>query len=225
MPTGGPAGDNLGCDRPDHLASRCRIRMSPSSPRLAVDDGDAVARAVDLTRLFCSPPERFGEFRPVHAEEVPQPARGLLDHHDHMTVAMERFHGGPVRLRVVATADGTANGDPSLYAREILLVGPAGTVVQHGIVRLDLGRVDETVAAAVRGARVPLGRILIDAGLLRDVQRVRLLEVVPGPHLAVLFAGSARSQPTARTFGRVADISLDGRPAVELLEIVAPVGG
>jgi hypothetical protein len=197
--------------------------MSPSPPRHAVDDGDPVARAVDLTRLFCSPAERFGTFRPLPADEVPQPHRGLLDHHDHMTVAMERFHGGPVTLRVVATADGTAE-KPAVYAREILLIGPTGKVVQHGIVRLDLGRVDEAVAAAVRGARVPLGRILIDAGLLRDVQRVRLLEVAPGPHLAALFAGSAWSQPMARTYGRVADISLDGRPAVELLEIVATGG-
>jgi hypothetical protein len=161
---------------------------------------------------------------------VPQPYRGLLDHSSHMTVAMERFHGGPVALRVVATADGTA-ADPTAYSREILLIGPAGTVVQHGIVRLDLRHVNDDVAAAIRAARVPLGRILIDAGLLRDVQRVQLLEVSPGPHLAALFAGAARSgpienaQPVGRTFGRVAEISLAGRPAVELLEIVAPVAG
>jgi hypothetical protein len=204
--------------------------MSSSPPRRSADASDPVVRAAELAQLFCSPLHRFGGFRAAVAAEVPQPHRGLLDHSSHMTVAMERFHGGPVALRVVATADGTA-ADPTAYSREILLIGPAGTVVQHGIVRLDLRHVNDDVAAAIRAARVPLGRILIDAGLLRDVQRVQLLEVSPGPHLAALFAGAARprpietAQPVGRTFGRVAEISLDGRPAVELLEIVAPAAG
>lgn len=202
-----------------------------SLPPLQPDEvGDPVARALALAGLFCSPTERFGRFRPVAAADVPEPYRRVLDHDSHMTVAMERFHGGPVSLKVVATAEGggtdpaysTREGGKGRYAREILLIGPSGTVVQHGIVRLDLARVDRTVAAAVRGARVPLGRILIDAGLLRDVQRVRLLEVLPGPHLAALFGGPDCGRSPAPMYGRVAEISLDGRPAVELLEIVAP---
>ena len=64
---------------------------------------------------------------------------------------------------------------------------------------------------------MPLGRILIDAGLLLQVQRVALLEVMPGPHLRALFAGA-----TGSTHGRVAEIVVNGRPAIELLEIVAP---
>jgi hypothetical protein len=204
--------------------------MSSSPPCRSADASDPVVRAAELAQLFCSPLHRFGGFRAAVAAEVPQPHRGLLDHSSHMTVAMERFHGGPVTLRVVATADGTA-ADPAAYSREILLIGPAGTVVQHGIVRLDLRHLNDAVTAAIRAARVPLGRILIDAGLLRDVQRVRLLEVSPGPHLASLFSGPAGSRPggstrpAGRTFGRVAEISLDGRPAVELLEIVAPAAG
>jgi hypothetical protein len=72
-----------------------------------------------------------------------------------------------------------------------------------------------------------LGRILIDAGMLREVHGVRLLEIVPGPHLQKLFAGLAGARAdliaAARpVYGRVADIQLDGLPAVELLEIVAP---
>jgi chorismate-pyruvate lyase len=135
-----------------------------------------------------------------------------------MTVAMERRHGGPVGLRVVAelSADaGEAAGD--WYAREILLLGPSGAVVQHGIVRIDLNAVGPAVAAAIRAGKIPLGRILIDAGLLLEVQRVGLVAVEPGPHLAALFAGA-----TGPAYGRVAEIVVNGRPAVELLEIVAP---
>jgi len=194
---------------------------------------DAVARAHGLAGLFCSPMERFALFRSVRAESVPEPFRGLLDHRSHMTVAMERFHGAAVRLRIAAVFDGNSaaeieGGTPAGYAREILLLGPGGRVVQHGVVRIDLTAVGPGVAALIRAGQAPLGRILIDAGLLREVQRVELLEVLPGPHLASLFGIDAVAKPAAAaghgTFGRVAEISLDGRAAVELLEIVAPQG-
>ncbi|MFM9058255.1 MAG: hypothetical protein ACKOSQ_03855, partial [Planctomycetaceae bacterium] len=60
----------------------------------------------------------------------------------------------------------------------------------------------------------PLGRILVEAGALCEVGDVRLLEVVPGPHLARLVG----PRPT---FGRVATIAIAGRPAIDLLEIAA----
>ena len=200
------------------------MKSEPDSP-------DPVARARALVRLFCRP-EEFGGLRGVASEEVPEPARTLLDHRSHMTVAMERFHGGSVRLRVVARADDGTERVPNAgrYAREILLETQEGSVVQYGIVRIDLAHLDRATAAAIREARRPLGRILIEAGMLRDVHRVQLLEIVPGPHLQNLFRPQFRLQasPSPKAsrnqpvYGRVADIQLDGRPTVELLEIVAP---
>ena len=67
------------------------------------------------------------------------------------------------------------------------------------------------------GAKVPIGRVLIDAGMLRDVHDVGLVEVVPGAGLAGLLEMDDRRRCT---YGRVAEISLAGRPALELLEIV-----
>ena len=189
------------------------------------DTRDPVARAEALVRLFCSP-GNFGVIRSVAPGQVPDPARTLLDHHSHMTVAMERFHGGEVRLRVVASVnDGSDKPThPAWYAREILLETQGGKIVQHGIVRIDLTTLDAAAAQAIREARRPLGRILIEAGMLREVHSVSLLEVVPGPHLHALFRLPDRrgAAADAMVYGRVADIQLDGRPAVELLEIVAP---
>jgi hypothetical protein len=99
-----------------------------------------------------------------------------------------------------------------------LLVRGDGTVVQHGIVRIDLAAIPAPTAAAIRERRTPLGRILIDAGLLCDVQNVLLLRVTAGPHLAALFGGAAGMI----AYGRVAEIRVAGAAAVELLEIVAP---
>jgi chorismate-pyruvate lyase len=172
---------------------------------------DPVARAQDLVRLFCDP-TGFGGLRGVPAAVVPEPARAMLDHRSHMTAAMERVHGS-VGLRVVATAsDGR-------YAREIILEDTSGRPVQYGIVRIDLAALDEEIARRIREARRPLGRILIDGGVLREVHDVALLEIVPGPHLRRVLALPDGTEPL---HGRVAEIELNGRKAVELLEIVAP---
>jgi hypothetical protein len=178
---------------------------------------DAVSRARSLADLFSGDPaDGFGTFAPVAAAEVPQPARTLLDHISHMTVAMERFHGAAVDLRVVAEVD-LPDGR---YAREILLTVPGsgaapGRVVQHGIVRIDLGCIAPAVAARIRRREQPLGRILVTAGMLCEVHDVALVSILPGPHLARLLSDR-------RTFGRVASIAVDGRSAIDLLEIVAP---
>lgn len=177
---------------------------------------DPLARAEALLRLFHSPADGFAEIRAAKSCDVVEPYRSLLDHRSHMTVAMERHHGTAVGLRVVKVVESGDGGDG--YAREILLERSPGSVVLYGIVRIDLRAVDAATAAAIRAARIPLGRLLIEAGFLRDVHRVSLLRVVPGRGLAELFGGVA----VGETFGRVADISLSGRPAVELLEVVAP---
>jgi chorismate-pyruvate lyase len=190
-------------------------RILPVLAAMPPPDSSAIGRALSLVREFCPEPAGFGRFQERKSDAVPEPARRLLDHHSHMTVAMERFHGVPVGLRIVAERPAAAG---NRYAREILLVRGDGRVVQHGIVRLDLGAVPPDTAAAIRAGRAPLGRILIDAGLLCDVQRIGLLEVAVGPHLATLLG----IPEAAVAFGRVAEIRVGGALAVELLEIVAP---
>ena len=119
-----------------------------------------MSRADALLRIFHPSGEDFAAVQPVAAAAMPAAFRTLLDHASHMTVAMERHHGGPVTLQVVQVASGAADGRG--YAREILLARDDGMVVQYGIVRLDLSAVDAATAAAIRAAEVPLGRLLIE---------------------------------------------------------------
>jgi chorismate-pyruvate lyase len=182
-----------------------------------VRDQTACARSRELVTLFHDSPLRFGECHAVSSAGLPEAARQLLDHTSHMTVAMEQFHGEPVTLRVVSRTD-SASGR---YAREILLGLGDGRVVQHGIVRIDLGTLPRETAAAIRAESVPLGRILLQAGLLCTVHDVQLLRIVVGPHLAALFGIPLGTE----TYGRVATIGLGGQPVIELLEISAPVSG
>ena len=184
---------------------------------MPADESPAVSRAAELVRAMDIEPAEFGRFREVPVGSVPDVPRRLLDHRSHMTVAMERSCGGPVALRVVAERP-AASGTDGRYLREILLTRGDGKVVQHGIVRIDLMAIPAPTAAAIRERRIPLGRILIDAGLLCDVQNVQLLELTAGPHLAALFGAKVG----AVAYGRVAEIRVAGVAAVELLEIVAP---
>lgn len=196
--------------------------VPPPAPQFP-PSGAAVERALELVRIFSAPGPQYAAFRAVPPDGVPEPARTLLDHTRHMTIAMEQRYGTPLGLRVIARAldAGADDGKSPWYAREILLLSPGGEPVQYGIVRINLDRVDAATANAIRAARIPLGRVLINAGLMREVQRVELLEIRPGPRLASLFGRLPTSDlEIAPTYGRVAEITLGGHPAVELLEIV-----
>jgi hypothetical protein len=132
-----------------------------------------------------------------------------------MTVTVERFHNGPVDVRVLDTL---VSGDH--YARKILLTRHGdGVVVQFGIMRLDFSCVSPDVRCEVESQATPLGRILIQHNVLRGVHLRRLWRVTPGEDLRRHFSISS----DAVTYGRTAIIDCNGRPAIELLEIVAPV--
>jgi chorismate-pyruvate lyase len=167
-----------------------------------------------LSGLFYADLAELGTFAEVLAEAVPEPYRTLLAHHEHMTVAVERYHGSAVDVEVLA-----ASRDGDYYSRKIVLHRQSDRrVVLFGIPRLNLRLVDEQVKSEILSQNKPLGRVLIEHNVLREVQLASLYRVTPGPGLCKLMG---LSSPLA-TYGRTAFIYCDGYPAVELLEIVAP---
>ena len=153
----------------------------------------------------------------VPAHEVPEPYRGLLVHTHHMTVTVEQFHGSLVGVRVL---DSRLEGDT--YCRKILLV-LQGTdrVVQFGAVRIHLNHCEPAVREAILAQQTPLGRILIERGVLRSIHPTAYLKVIPNASMRGWFGMDS----PATTYGRLGVITTDGRPAIEVLEVVAPVGG
>jgi chorismate-pyruvate lyase len=166
-----------------------------------------------LFALFPGRDERL-DYEVVPGEEVPEPYHGLLVHEHHMTVTVEAYHGGPVDVRILAR-----RRDGSTYARKILLAHRAtGRIVQFGIVRLNLDQTSPAVRAAIVAGKTPLGRVLIEHNVLRRIEPTTYLRI--RPNLAQLaWFGLKRA---ATCYGRLAVIHCDGKPVVEVLEIVAP---
>ena len=152
------------------------------------------------------------DFEPIEA--VPAPYDLLLDHHNHMTVTVEAFYEDKVDVIVHR-----AEKEGRWYTREITLTTQQNQdIVQYGIVRLDINRLQPNVWNEIESRDTPLGRVLIKNNVLREVQLCGLWQISAGPALA----SRMRLRIGEQLFGRTALIYCDGEPAIELLEIVAP---
>ena len=187
---------------------------SPSTDAAHSRD-DAEVDIEQLLSLFYSSPAGSSQLADVQAvSQVPPPFDQLLDHNGHMTVTVEAFYHQKVDV-VVHRCERRGNW----YVREITLVGSESKrVVQYGIVRLNINALDQEVWRRIESQEVPLGRVLIEHNVLREVQLCGLWRVLAGPALASLL----RMKIGDATYGRTALIYCDGEPAIELLEIVTP---
>lgn len=168
-----------------------------------------------LYRLFPASPDRPQAVE-VPAAEVPEPYHQLLVHTHHMTVTVEQFYGSAVDVRVL-----NCQRSGNEYARKILLTlkNDPQRVVQFGLVRINLGVCPEPVRREIVEGKTPLGRVLIRHDMLRRIEPVAFLRVTLSAEMAAWFGVA----PGTETFGRLGVIYTGERPAVEVLEILAPV--
>lgn len=151
----------------------------------------------------------------VPASTVPEPYQSMLVHDHHMTVTMENYHRCSVEVQVLDRQQDEKN-----YTRKILLL-KQGTdeVVQFGIVRFNFEYVTEEVMQEIIDEETPLGRVLIQHNVLRHIDLGAILKVETGPTLSEYFSCPEKTI----TYGRLATIFCNNRPAVDLLEISSPL--
>ncbi|MCC9658060.1 hypothetical protein [Rhodopirellula halodulae] len=207
--------------------------MTPGSPSSEIETLSESAEQVDLNSLLREFYDDFAELASFElASEIPEPFDTLLNHQSHMTVTVEHYHGEPVDVAVHRRRNRFASGDvvqavdvanpeeldaTVAYTREITLVThDTQQVVQHGIVRLDPSALSRSVWHQIASGEIPLGRVLIENNVLRQVQLCRLWRVTAGPSLAKYL----NLQVGDVVYGRTALIRCDHKPAIELLEIV-----
>ena len=173
-----------------------------------------LAELYALVELFPEPEPLLAAAEHVPSALMPGPYRKMLAHEHHMTVTMEEHHG-PVDVHVLARRE--VDG---LYCRKIVLTKHGTDVpVQFGLVRFDLSTVTEGVRREILDEGTPLGRVLIRHNVLRHIDLGALLRVEAGPGLAKYLAMPAGGV----TYGRLATIFCNGKPAVDLLEISGPL--
>lgn len=167
-----------------------------------------------LVGLFFARSDELATFEARHHSELPQAYRRLLAHTGHMTVTVEDRHKCAVDVEVLQVEQTATH-----YSRKILLRRQTDQrVVQFGIVRLALETLDAETRAEIMSQRIPLGRVLIEHGVMRAVQLLGLWQVHCGKELANYFG----VETGHITYGRTALIYCNSEPAFELLEIVAP---
>lgn len=176
------------------------------------DSPNLFAELHSLVGIFFADVSQLGKFREIVAAETPEPQHALLNHEHHMTVTVEKFHSCPVNVEVIQ-----ATKTEQSYSREILLRKTTDqTIVQYGIVRLNFEHLAADVIREIEAKETPLGRILINHNVLRQVKLLSLYEIVPGLRMQEV----CNLSPEHSVCGRTALIYCDDKPAVELLEVV-----
>jgi chorismate-pyruvate lyase len=180
------------------------------------NDGDTppIVDLAQLIQLVDPDMEQLGTFKRCNSKELPQPYKQLLSHNEHMTVTVEAFHSCRITVEVLQSWT-----DGNFYIREILLRRESNQeIILYGVVRLRLDSLDEAPRAAILSESIPLGRVLIEHNVLRNVELVELWKIAMGPRLATHFS----CPEGTTTFGRTAMIYFHDQPALELIEIVRP---
>jgi hypothetical protein len=167
-----------------------------------------------LTTLFPGDP-LFLDVEHIPSSTTPEPYKRLLVHEHHMTVTMEEFHRCRVAVQVLQK-----HLEGNTYSREIVLT-KEGTdqVVQYGLVQFNFDFVTDGVRQEIIREQTPLGRVLIEHNVLRHIDLGAILRIQMAPRLAQVM----KCEPGTWSYGRMATIFCNRRPAVDLLEISAPL--
>ena len=156
------------------------------------------------------------EIERVDAVDVPEPYHKLLVHRHHMTVTLEKYHGKPV---TVVPWRVQRNGD--IYGRKLDLIVEPGEIVMTGVMLINFGFCSKAVQEEVVSETAPLGRILIKHNVMRRIDATAFVRLPAEDALVQRFKLS-NPQPA---YGRLATIYCNEKPAIDLLEIVAPEPG
>lgn len=152
----------------------------------------------------------------VPGEQVPEPFKSLLVHHNDMTPTLEAFHKSDIHLEIVSRE---RRGD--FYFREVVLrLHHTELPVEFGANKVYLGRFPEEARDLILQEYVPLGRILKDCRIQHRTEAKAFLRVQSDELIGEKF----ELTESAVLYGRKAVISdMQGRPLSEIVEILPPL--
>jgi hypothetical protein len=164
----------------------------------------------DLFDIFGKP----SSIVPLSGGSVPEPYHSLLVHPHHMTATLETFWNSRIAVHVINSWQ-----DKDSYTRLIYLTETKqNRTVEYGAVNLNLSACEPAVRNAILDRQTPLGRILIDNGVLTEIRCRCFFAMKP----------TAEQQKTFNIasdgvlYGRFADVDFNGENAMTLLEVMPP---
>ncbi len=167
---------------------------------------------VSLCAGFLDVDTAVADAHAIDPAAMPDTYRDLLDHTDHMTTTLERYHNGAVALRVLQEWR-----HDTVYGRMILLEhSPTGRIIEFGIVRMDLTVIPPDARDEILRSETALGDILIRHDVLRRIDPKWFYRFGHDSPFVTDFNTNA----PADAFGRVGIIHCNDRPAIQLLEVV-----
>jgi hypothetical protein len=148
----------------------------------------------------------------IAPDAIPQPYRSLLVHQHDMTLTLEAHFGGRVALRPLTTF----TIGPWYYRRVLLAQEYSGRPVEMGAIRIKLAALPRKVQAEIRRNRVPLGRLLRDAGVDFTSQPREFFAVTPNPEMMGVFW----MREPRTLYGRRTEVLLDDRAIGDIVEVL-----
>lgn len=114
--------------------------------------------AYPLDEFYALAGRELPQIEPVKGDEVPEPWRTLLVHHNDMTPTLEHFHGDNVWLHVISRRH---RGD--FYFREVVLLTERDQrPIEFGAIKIDLMRFPCAARPRILEEHQPLGGVLRD---------------------------------------------------------------
>ena len=130
--------------------------MTPSALKVSQRTPRALPIAHPLDEFYLKMGLKLPPIEQVRGEEVPEPYKTLLVHHDDMTPTLERFYGETIHLQVFLREQ---RGD--YYYREVALVlDQSARRVEFGAIKMNLALFSPPARSQILQEHLPLGHIL-----------------------------------------------------------------
>jgi chorismate-pyruvate lyase len=202
--------------RGGRAASQGRGARAPDAARAARDAArDPAALLHPLADLYRAARLALPRVEAVVPAALPPPWRALLARRGALTPRLERHHGGPIALRVLAR-----RRRRGVYTRQVLLVRAGDArAVGLGAIEVRLAGLAPGTRARLLAERVPLGRLVDQEGRRFSFRSGPLLRVRPD----ALIGGALGAAGGRWLYGRRSTL-VDGRAraVAEIVEVLAP---
>ena len=184
-----------------------RVMPEPSTSTLVLPI------AYPLDDFYVRAGQILPSIHPVNADEVPEPYKRLLVHHDDMTPTLEKYYGDTLQLSVLKSDTREIH-----YFREVVLsLNSSGKRVEFGAIKINLSLYPPTARKLILDEKEPLGRILQSCGVVHSSKPKGFFRITTDP----LIGEALGMKSGIEVYGRRNTLSdSQMRPLAEIVEIL-----